>query len=147
MTEINIRYLQDNDGDKYFPVTHVNAVLGTSVDDWTKFNLDKPATQNTAFKDETPKGFDCSYKTLELFDLKVKSIRLNASNVKDGQLLTTLTDDFDLPLTPQSFYVRTPSTRQAGIVTLRPDGTLYFYNKDSNWATTDYIYSQYTWIE
>ena len=87
-----------------------------------------------------------SYKTLELFDLKVKSIRINASNVKDGQLLTTLSDDFDLPLTPQSFYVRTPS-RQAGIVTLRPDGTLYFYNKDSNWTTTDYIYSQYTWIE
>lgn len=77
----------------------------------------------------------------------MKSIRINASNVKDGQLLTTLSDDFDLPLTPQSFYVRTPSTRQAGIVTLRPDGTLYFYNKDSNWTTTDYIYSQYTWIE
>ena len=146
MTEVNIRYLQDNDKEKYFPVTHVDAVLGTSVEDWTKFNLDKPAMQNTAFKDGE-NGFDCSYKTLELFDLKVKSIRLNASNIKDGQLLTTLSDDLDLPLTPQSFYVRTPSTKQAGIVTLRPDGTLYFYNKDSNWTATDYVYSQYTWIE
>lgn len=146
MDEINMRYLQDNDGDKYFPVTHVNAVLGTSVDDWTKFNLDKPANQNTAFKDGD-NGFDCSYKTLELFGLKVKSIRLNASNIKDGQLLTTLSDDFNLPLTPQSFYVRTPNTRQAGIITLRPNGTMYFYNRDPNWAPTDYIYSQYTWIE
>lgn len=28
MAEINIRYLQDNDGDRYFPMTHVNAILG-----------------------------------------------------------------------------------------------------------------------
>lgn len=49
MTEINIRYLQDNDGDRYYPVTHVDAIAGTSVDDWTKFNLDKPATQKYSF--------------------------------------------------------------------------------------------------
>ncbi|MFT2142240.1 hypothetical protein [Mammaliicoccus sciuri] len=28
MDEINIRYLQDTDGDRYFPMTHVNAILG-----------------------------------------------------------------------------------------------------------------------
>lgn len=28
MAEINIRYLQDTDGDRYFPKTHVNAILG-----------------------------------------------------------------------------------------------------------------------
>lgn len=28
MAEINIRYLQDTDGDRYFPMTHVNAILG-----------------------------------------------------------------------------------------------------------------------
>lgn len=28
MAEINIRYLQDTDGERYFPMTHVNAILG-----------------------------------------------------------------------------------------------------------------------
>lgn len=28
MAEINIRYLQDTDGDRYFPMTHVDAILG-----------------------------------------------------------------------------------------------------------------------
>lgn len=28
MAEINIRYLQDTDGGRYFPMTHVNAILG-----------------------------------------------------------------------------------------------------------------------
>lgn len=28
MAEINIRYLQDADGDRYFPMTHANAILG-----------------------------------------------------------------------------------------------------------------------
>lgn len=28
MAEINIRYLQDTEGDRYFPMTHVNAILG-----------------------------------------------------------------------------------------------------------------------
>ncbi|WP_239726977.1 MULTISPECIES: hypothetical protein [unclassified Mammaliicoccus] len=28
MAEINIRYLQDTDGDRYFPMTHVKAILG-----------------------------------------------------------------------------------------------------------------------
>lgn len=28
MAEVNIRYLQDTDGDKYFPMTHVDAIVG-----------------------------------------------------------------------------------------------------------------------
>lgn len=28
MAEINIRYLQDTEGERYFPMTHVNAILG-----------------------------------------------------------------------------------------------------------------------
>lgn len=28
MAEINIRYLQDSDGERYLPMTHVNAILG-----------------------------------------------------------------------------------------------------------------------
>lgn len=28
INKINIRYLQDTDGDRYFPMTHVNAILG-----------------------------------------------------------------------------------------------------------------------
>lgn len=28
MAEINIRYLQDTDGDRYFPMTHIDCVIG-----------------------------------------------------------------------------------------------------------------------
>lgn len=28
MAEINIRYLQDTDGDRYFPMTHIECVIG-----------------------------------------------------------------------------------------------------------------------
>lgn len=28
MAEINLRYLQDTGGDRYFPMTHVDAILG-----------------------------------------------------------------------------------------------------------------------
>ncbi|MDT0694767.1 hypothetical protein [Mammaliicoccus sciuri] len=28
MAEINIRYLQDADGDRYFPMTHIESVIG-----------------------------------------------------------------------------------------------------------------------
>ncbi|NGX76392.1 hypothetical protein G6W75_09850 [Staphylococcus sciuri] len=30
MAEINIRYLQDTDGERYFPMTHVDAIVGLS---------------------------------------------------------------------------------------------------------------------
>lgn len=146
MSETNIRYLKDNDGDFYYPITHVDAIQGLDNDKWTPFKLNKPALMNTAFKD-TDNGFDCAYKTLEVFNLEVKSIRLNASNLSDGQLLVTLPDSFNLPLNPHSFYIRTPSNRNQAIITIRPDGTVYFYIKDSNWSNTDYIYGQYTWIE
>ena len=28
MAEINIRYLQDADGDRYFPMTHIDSIIG-----------------------------------------------------------------------------------------------------------------------
>lgn len=28
MAEINLRYLQDTDGDRYFPMTHIDAIIG-----------------------------------------------------------------------------------------------------------------------
>lgn len=29
--EVSIRYLQDRDGEEYFPVTHIEAVIGSDV--------------------------------------------------------------------------------------------------------------------
>ncbi|HAR5756173.1 hypothetical protein HR081_09905 [Staphylococcus schleiferi subsp. coagulans] len=146
MSEINVRYLKDNEGDIYYPVTHVDAMQGLDKHNWTTFNLNKPALANAAFKDGD-NGFDCAYKSVEIADLKIKSIRLNASNITDGQLLVTLPSTFDLPINPHNFYIRTPSNRNQAIITIRPNGTVYFYIKDPNWTVSDYIYGQYTWIE
>ncbi|HEC2148487.1 TPA: hypothetical protein R1940_001366 [Staphylococcus delphini] len=145
MSEVNVRYLKDNEGDVYYPMTHIDALQGLEKQNWQPFKLNEPIISNTAFSDEN--GFDCAYRSVEIANLKIKSLRLNASNVTDGKLLVTLPNTLDLPITPQSFYIRTPSNREKGIVTLRPDGTVYFYVKDSNWIASDYIYGQYTWIE
>ncbi|MBT2823067.1 hypothetical protein [Staphylococcus coagulans] len=146
MSEINVRYLKDNEGDKYYPVTHVDAIQGLDRLNWTPFSLNRPSLANTAFKDGD-NGFDCTYKSVEIAGLKIKSIRLNATNLTNGQLLATLPNTLDLPINPHTFYIRTPSNRDQAIITIRADGTVYFYIKDVNWTVSDYIYGQYTWIE
>ncbi|WP_239724766.1 MULTISPECIES: hypothetical protein [unclassified Mammaliicoccus] len=56
MAEINIRYLQDTDGDRYFPMTHVNAILGLEEfdngDDISNLNalINKLNTDNSALQ-------------------------------------------------------------------------------------------------
>ncbi|WP_239723661.1 hypothetical protein [Mammaliicoccus sp. A-M4] len=56
MAEINIRYLQDTDGDRYFPMTHVNAILGLEEfdngDDISNLNalINKLTTDNSALQ-------------------------------------------------------------------------------------------------
>lgn len=56
MAEINIRYLQDTDGDRYFPMTHINAILGLEEfdngDDISNLNalINKLTTDNSALQ-------------------------------------------------------------------------------------------------
>ncbi|WP_239774591.1 hypothetical protein [Mammaliicoccus sp. N-M50] len=61
MAEINIRYLQDTDGDRYFPMTHVNAILGLEEfdngDDISNLNalINKLTTDNSALQNRVSK--------------------------------------------------------------------------------------------
>lgn len=56
MAEINLRYLQDTDGDRYFPMTHVDAILGLEEfdngDDISNLNalINKLNTDNSALQ-------------------------------------------------------------------------------------------------
>ncbi len=56
MAEINIRYLQDTDGERYFPMTHVSAILGLEEfdngDDISNLNalINKLNTDNSALQ-------------------------------------------------------------------------------------------------
>ncbi len=56
MAEINIRYLQDTDGDRYFPMTHINAILGLEEfdngDDISNLNalINKLTTDNSTLQ-------------------------------------------------------------------------------------------------
>ncbi|MEB6226337.1 hypothetical protein MXM59_03815 [Mammaliicoccus sciuri] len=61
MAEINIRYLQDTDGERYFPMTHVNAILGLEEfdngDDISNLNalINKLNTDNSALQNRVSK--------------------------------------------------------------------------------------------
>ncbi|EHJ08445.1 hypothetical protein [Staphylococcus simiae] len=140
-----IRYSLDEYGEPYYPATHIKAIQGQYKNEWFEFKVRKPIVGNYAFDGEN--GFVNSYRTIDMGGFKLKSLRLNARNLKNGDLLATLPDNLDLPLNPHSYDIRTPNGRNPAIITLRPDGTIRFYISDSNWSDIDYIYGQYDWIE
>lgn len=146
MSEINHRWLKDNDGDRFFPVTHLDTVQGSIDEDWIEFDLINGAEKNTEYSENRDKGFVCSYKIIDLFGLTIKSIRFNGRKMKSGQVIANIPDLTDHA---QSFYLRTPGPAPHSGVTMRPDGEILFLTKDSSkWNTeTDYIYGQHTWIE
>ncbi|MDN6640813.1 MAG: hypothetical protein L0L10_08525 [Tetragenococcus sp.] len=151
MSEINHRYLKDNDGNRYFPVTHVDAIRGLEslIKDsgWVEFTPvnGKP---NQAFKDNDDKGYNCSYRTIEFLDVKIKTVRLNLSDISYGMTIYNFPDDFAKE--SQSWLVRTPANRLPVTISLRPSGKLSLsmnYIDRDDWVENNYIYGSFTWIE
>jgi hypothetical protein len=77
MTEINHRYLKDNDGDIFYPVTHIDAVQGIdqeSTDNALTDINDKINQMNTLITNanetiaEQKKIIDANKKAIDLFD-------------------------------------------------------------------------------
>ena len=54
--EVSIRYLQDRDGEEYFPVTHIEAVIGLDVYLDKIENLKKKLQFNSQKKKAEKKG-------------------------------------------------------------------------------------------
>lgn len=151
--QIPNRYLRDNDGDVFLPMTSIENIVNLekllkNSTNWIEFTpLDgKP---NTEFKADGENGFNCSYKEINILDVvKIKSVRINLSNIKNSMTIANLPENFVSE--SQSWPIRTPNTHLPAIVSLRPDGklTIVFNKQDSEkWIKTDYIYGSHTWIE
>lgn len=78
MAEINHRYLKDNDGDTYFPITHIDAVQGidqSRTDNALTDMNDKINQMNTLITKanetivEQKKIIEANKKAIELFDI------------------------------------------------------------------------------
>ncbi|MCF1614776.1 hypothetical protein LQF59_06835 [Tetragenococcus koreensis] len=151
MSEINHRYLKDNDGNRYFPVTHVEAVKGleTLINDsgWTEF-IPVNGNPNQSFKGENDNGYDCSYRIIEIFDLKIKTVRINLSDIGHNMLIYDFPENFSEE--DQSWLIRTPFEFSPATISLRTNGGLSvgLPKKDRNdWGQNNYIYGSFTWIE
>src|SRR5699024_11805521 len=85
MAEINHRYLKDNDGDTFYPVTHIDAVQGmesmeTNIDDLMSFK--ETVIGNTGWVDfefipeirknnkQGNNGFKCGLKEVRFGDIR-----------------------------------------------------------------------------
>lgn len=150
-----IKYPLDENGEPYFAATHIDAVFGSeklleglvTVNDWIEFTPVK-GKPNTAFKAEGENGYNCSYRVIDLLGIKIKTVRLNLSNISNGMTIHTLPADFAKQ--SQSWIVRTPASRFPVTISLRPNGRLALSMNDkdkADWTETDYIYGSYTWLE
>lgn len=73
MAEINHRYLKDNDGDTYFPITHIDAVQGidqSSTDNALTDMNDKISQMNTLI-DNANKKITEQKKMIDFFDAAI----------------------------------------------------------------------------
>ncbi|MCQ9288719.1 hypothetical protein NQ035_07535 [Staphylococcus gallinarum] len=148
-----IKYPFDDYGEPYYAATHFKAIQNIEdilkdSTDWIEFTplSGKP---NTEFKAEGDNGFNCSYREINVLGIvKIKSVRINLSNIQNGMTIANLPENFVSE--SQSWPIRTPNTHLPAIVSLRPNGklTLVFNKQDTEtWTETDYIYGSHTWIE
>src|SRR5699024_5231487 len=73
MAEINHRYLKDNDGDTYFPITHIDAVQGwnqESADNALTDMKDKIKQMNT-LNEKVNKKITEQKKNIDFFDTEI----------------------------------------------------------------------------
>lgn len=148
--EIEIKYSLDNNGERYFPATHAEAIVGVELQakgDWIAFTP-LSGTPNVAFKEAGENGINCAYRSINIMGLKINSVRINMSNITNGMIIQNLPSDFTK--TSQSWLLRTPAWHMPVIISLRPNGKLALSMNDNdktNWSQSDYVYGEFTWIE
>ncbi|MDQ7113894.1 BppU family phage baseplate upper protein [Staphylococcus simulans] len=116
---------------------------------WIEFFLINGATSNTAFANEGDGGFKCAYRKEVKGNLTTNYLRINGSNLTQGQVLVMLPPTFTKHA--QSFPIRVPTsqTHFGGYITIRPSGEVKFYiNGDpSQWNSSGYVYGEFSWID
>ena len=163
MAEINHRYLKDNNGDTFYPITHMDAVQGkenieTSIEDlmnfketvigdtgWVDFQLIPEVDKNTRSGEG---DFKCGIKEVRFGNIRIKSIRLNIGNIPHNKQIAYIPTGF---ITKNNFFNCSTDGNSLPIrVETRTDGELkiYVHENDRNKSQKDiWIYQQFTWLE
>lgn len=163
MAEINHRYLKDNDGDTFYPITHIDAVQGkenmeTNIEDlmnfketvigdtgWVDFQLLPGIKKNTKGGEN---GFSTGIREVRIGHIKIKSIRFNAENIPHNVQIAQMPIGFVIK--NQSFYATTDGNSAPVRVSIDVGGgiSIYLAGDDKNKPQKDvWIYQQYTWLE
>ena len=163
MAEINHRYLKDNDGDTFYPITHMDAVQGNenmekSIEDlmnfketvigdtgWVDFEFIPEVKKNTK---QGSDGFKCGLKEVRFGDIRIKSIRLNIENVPHNEQIAHIPTGF---ITKNHYFNSSTDGNSFPIrVEMRTNGELkiYVHENDRNKTQKDtWLYQQFTWLE
>ncbi|MBM2659691.1 hypothetical protein [Staphylococcus pseudoxylosus] len=150
-----IKYPLDENGEPYFAATHADAISNSdkilkdliNYGGWVKF-APINGNPNSAFKATGENGFDCSYRVIEILDIKIKTIQINLSDITDGMTIHNFPKDFAKE--SQSWLIRVPGKRYPATISLRPNGRMAVVlnaTDRNDWTKDDYIYGSYTWIE
>ncbi|EGQ3068547.1 hypothetical protein I0P04_001900 [Staphylococcus pseudintermedius] len=175
MTEINHRYLKDRDGENFFPVTHADAVLGLDTEStnsaigdvndkvqqlestvsilskklnnlisdtgWIDIQIDRN-NKNNAISN----GFDSGVRTININSIKVKSIRLNVSNITGSNMqiaqLPTgfITDN-------QSFIARQNGYRHPITIECTKEGKVMAFMHPDDQSKNNWVYQEFTFLD
>ena len=175
MVEINHRYLKDNDGEIYYPVTHIDALQGDiSISDinnkinemnrlidvvnekvsnmigdtgWVDISI-PPDNKNTAVST----GFKSSIREVRAGNSSigksfvVRSIRLNVGNITGSSMqIAQLPTGFVTD--NQSFPARQNGYRNPITVECLKDGKVMAFVHPDDQSKTNWVYQEFTWLE
>lgn len=142
MSEINHRWLKDNDGDRFFPVTHLDAVQGLENLVETTGWVSAKKLNNAKTKDGYSEPF---YKYDDILGVKLVSLKFFLENIDDGQEILEIPAGY-VGNYPHVFNVISTASQLPNKVEIKTDGKIKFILHDGNtWNKNLYAYLEVTW--
>lgn len=142
MSEINHRYLKDNDGNRYFPVTHVDAIRGLEslikTTGWKSVETLNGARTKSGYSEPLVK-----YDTI--FGIKQVTLIFYLENLENGEEILEIPPEY-VGDSPRVFNVVGSIYMFPNKIEVQDDGKVKFIvHKENNWSSTDYAYLEATW--
>src|SRR5699024_5472350 len=114
---------------------------------WIPYSTINGVGKNVVYKNSGDNGFDCGYRIIKDGNVTRRILRVNVNNLTQGVIFAELPSSFSKHT--QVMSVRTPRDLNGGLVEIKPDGKLIFqyYKTSRDWASTDYAYGEFSWVE
>src|SRR5699024_3926130 len=114
---------------------------------WVPYSTINGVGKNVVYKNSGDNGFDCGYRIIKDGNVTRRILRVNVNNLTQGVIFAELPSSFSKHT--QVMSVRTPRDLNGGLVEIKPDGKLIFqyYKTSRDWASTDYAYGEFSWVE